>query len=404
LNKFLRVFLILALPVLAADDLVKTVSNDHVPVQGGKSLVLTPDLRFGADEAGDEYLWAHDCVVDADQRGHMFVADPEDSRLLEFDANGTFVRQVVRLGEGPGEARALRSAQFLNDGRLVVFDGRPGVRTRLHFFDDKLAFIETKRPDGYGTLPVSAIFSPTGERFAATYKAMHLEEGSLETMTGVLDADFRVLKEFTRVSQPANFQQFGDPPLLTRFIADLLKNTYAAGMGIMAFDGQGTLFSALSTKYEISKWDKNLDRKVLIIKCDYKPVRNPPEDMTEMVETLCEPFRQVPSLDAVMTKAFIQKVIEMADLPPIKSPVNGLICLPDGHLLVVHVVHHRSLVQVGDLFSPEGTFLGQVTMTGSSLMTPGGIPRMVFKKDQAYTVETDDKGNNRVVRYRYAIK
>ncbi len=404
MNRLLFFFLLVALPIVGADDTVKTVTNGQTPAPGGKNLVLIEDLRFGADEEDEEFLWALDTtVVDADDRGHIFVGDPKDSRLLEFDANGAFVRRVIGQGEGPGETRALGSFQFLKDGRLVVLDGRPGILPRIHYFDKDLKFVEVKNPIGFSNIPISANFSPLGDRFAATYMSFNMEASAMDTMTGVMDTNYKVLKKFSTHSQTTNFQQFADPAVLNKFITEILQNAFA-GVGVMAFDQQGMLYSAISSDYEITKWDKDLQKKTLIIKRDYKPVLNPPEDIRVVTERLSELFRQAPGLESVINDAFVEKVIEKADLPVVKNPVNGLICLPDGHLLVVHVVHEKTMVQVGDVFSPEGKFLGQITTKGASLMTSAGAPRMVFKKDFAYTVETDMEENNRVVRYKYAFK
>jgi sugar lactone lactonase YvrE len=54
--------------------------------------------------------------------GQTFVLDYVASRVLEFDEDGQFIREVGRRGEGPGEFRAPTGMTIDDEGRLWVAD------------------------------------------------------------------------------------------------------------------------------------------------------------------------------------------------------------------------------------------------------------------------------------------
>ncbi len=70
----------------------------------GAQLILTEEIRFGAVEDDDSYQWPSlQTKILPAPNGQMFIFDHEGSRVLLFDKDGKFVKQVARGGEGPGE-------------------------------------------------------------------------------------------------------------------------------------------------------------------------------------------------------------------------------------------------------------------------------------------------------------
>src|SRR5206468_153811 len=51
---------------------------------------------------GPQYRLRHVGAVAADSRDHIFVADPLEGIVVEFDAAGRFVREIGRIGENEG--------------------------------------------------------------------------------------------------------------------------------------------------------------------------------------------------------------------------------------------------------------------------------------------------------------
>jgi hypothetical protein len=50
----------------------------------------------------------------------LVIADDAIPALRIFDSTGTFVRVIGRLGDGPGEYRAMGGVRTLSDGRSVL--------------------------------------------------------------------------------------------------------------------------------------------------------------------------------------------------------------------------------------------------------------------------------------------
>ncbi|MDJ0836170.1 MAG: 6-bladed beta-propeller [Acidobacteriota bacterium] len=385
----------------AAD--VPTVKNGKVPIGKTVTLVLTEDLRFGSDEEEDHYLWASDVTdLEVDSKGHIYVADPNESVLYEFDPAGKFVRVVIPKGQGPGETAALAGFQFLADGSAVAFEGRPGVMPKFHYFDKNLKFVKQFSGINMGRMVFNPVLNPQGTRMFGFYMKFDIERSKMVSYTGLLDDQWAPLKEFSAAEQTANFAQFNDPKVLSDFLGEILSNIIA-GAGVGIFDSEGRMYSALSNIYEVTRWSPDLSEKELIIKRDYKPIPREPEEIRAIADRASEGFRRAPGLGDMVNDAFIERVIEKADLPLTKTPIYGLLLMPDGHLLVVHDVHQVTGKQLVDIFNKEGRYVGQAKGNDWCFVNSNGDNSMVFRGDFAYTLETDEEGDNRVVRYRYKL-
>ena len=382
---------------LAADEIVNGQKPSGKPI----TLTFTEDLRFGADEDDDHYLWALNTTgLAVDKQGHMYVADTKESQILEFDAEGKFLRVLMPKGPGPGEVARLASFQILPDGRGIALESGPGTLPKFHFLDENLKFVEAKSPQGFGVFPISAVFAPDLSHFGSTFLSFDLNNGKMVTKTGVLNMEFQTVKEFSSQSQDVDFQNFANPEILSQFIIDLLRNAFR-GVGVTAFDLKGNMYSAISTNYEITKWDPTLEKSLKVIKRDCKVLPNTQPNIDAIVERVLESFRLAPGLEQLITPAFVEKVKQKAELPPTKNPVNGFVLMEDGAFLVVHDVNAATNEQTADIFNPDGKYVGQVSMPNAVFLGPAGNPRMIFKNGFAYTVQTDENDENRVIRYRY---
>jgi hypothetical protein len=385
-----------------APDLPVT-SNGETPKGEAKTLRFTEDLRFGADEEEDHYQWVMGATdIAVDNKGNIYVADVRESRLLVFDAEGRFQRVAVPKGQGPGEMVSLASFQVLADGRGVAYEGRPGILPKLHFFAPDMSFQHQKAPGGFSKILIYADFSPDGSMMGTQYLAMSMEDGNMFARTALMDLDFNPLREFSAHEQTMDFQRFNEPGVLRDFIATLLKNALA-GVGVFAFGEDGSIYTALSSEYEITRWNKELEKQHIFEKT-YKPVAYRDEEIAAITDRVCEAFRGVPQWAEMINDAFVKRVIEIADITVPKNPVNGMIAMPDGHLLVVHLTDEISGEQTADIFDQSGYLIGQVTMGDWAFLSPLGQVSMVFKNGFAYTLEIDEDEFVRAVRYRYGLE
>jgi hypothetical protein len=88
--------------------------------------------------------------------GRILVFDSQVPAIYLFDAQGTFVRQVGRAGDGPDEYRFPRLVQRLADDQVVVSDG---ARHRLFVLDSALRFGGVQ---GRGGVTKGLIWTPVG--------------------------------------------------------------------------------------------------------------------------------------------------------------------------------------------------------------------------------------------------
>jgi len=394
--------LLLALAVHPVDDTM-VVKNQKTPSGKAQTLVFEEDLRFGADEASDDYLWAATSVtLTVDDAGHIFVGDPKTNDIREFDAEGKFLRKIASEGPGPGELQALNRIQFLADGRLAVFEQKPMFPARIQYYDKDGKFLKLAQPQGMGTIPLTAVFNPTGTMYVGPVMHIDVQGGALVTKTGISKTEnFSLEKEYSSFSRKVDFSRMGDPAVMADMIGDIIDGFFA-GAGVFAFDKDGNLYAAMSGSYEITKWDPTLSKKLLVISREYKPIALTDEEKRAVADSVADNFRQTP-MASMVTDEFIDRMMGRINFPTVKDPIEGMGVTEDGHLLVVHDFNVSAGKQTVDIFSPEGKYLGQTTRENWAFMDPDRNWRMVFKKGYAYTIETDDADDNRLVRYRYRI-
>lgn len=398
MHKIWFMILILSLSTFAADE----VLNGKTPKGTAMTIEFKEELRFGADEDEDAYLWPlHTADIAVDDAGTIYVANTKDNRISQFNDKGEFVKDIAIPGQGPGELQALISFQILADGSGVALEGKPGIIPSFSFFDKDMKFVR-KMSHQFGMFPVAALLSPDGKHFGARILGLNTQDNTMTTRFGILTVEPEAfVKELSSYSQKTEFARFQDPNVLSAFIGDILKGQYS-NTGHYAYDQKGNVYTAVSNKYEITKWTPGVDKKLRVIKREYKPAMLSEEEVLTAADVQSEEFRGTP-FESLINDAFLKKVMARADLPPVKVPVSGLLCMPNGYLLVVHHVDAMTGKQVADIFSDKGIFVGQVAMPDWAFVSPSSQPRMVFRNGKAYTLEMDEEGDNRVARYSYKM-
>ena len=381
------------------------VENGLEPTGKAFTLEFHEDLRLGPEQDDDHTMWsAGSTGLTVDEDGRLYVADTGSSRILAFEPDGRFIRVVVQKGNGPGEIAALQSFQIFANGQAIAHDLPPGSLPKFHFFDDQLKFVNQRLLKEAVGPPRRVQFAPDGTIFAANFASLNAKEGKIVTRAGVMDLNLKTLLELSALPQKIDFQKFSDPNYLANFIAEGMRTKYN-GSGVMNFDGQGHFYSAVTNTYEITKWSPDLQQKLLRVKRRHKPISNPEKNIRAMVEFQVENYRRNPSFAPFIDEAFIDKIIRLMDLPPVKIPVFGIIPMEDGQFLVINDIDAITGRQQADIFDEEGTFIGQVSRNHWAFVRPDPrfIPRMFFRNGFSYTVETAEEGDIEVVRYRYKL-
>jgi hypothetical protein len=117
----------------------------------GEAWRLVEELRIGAAEGDGPDAFGDRILVQADDAGHIYVADVQAGEVRVFDAAGRHLRTIGGPGHGPGEFRRISGMDWGPDGRLRVMDGE---LARLSVFDrDGASQGSHDRPAGFVMIP-----------------------------------------------------------------------------------------------------------------------------------------------------------------------------------------------------------------------------------------------------------
>ncbi len=90
-----------------------------------RTIVLKPISRIGDKKdkgTDDHYLFYRSKGFLFDNKGNMYLLDSGNNRILVFNHNGKFIRQVSSAGQGPGEILNPTDFELIGDSLLVVAD------------------------------------------------------------------------------------------------------------------------------------------------------------------------------------------------------------------------------------------------------------------------------------------
>ena len=137
-------FCVLLSPSFVLSEKIIEVRN-KLPKGGEKQLFTTTmrlekDLEIGKEEDENLPILGRISDIVVDSRGQVYVADGTQSMVLVYDDHGSFVRQIGREGEGPGEFRRpdalaldARDELFVADAQSVsIFDSTRTFVTRFN--------------------------------------------------------------------------------------------------------------------------------------------------------------------------------------------------------------------------------------------------------------------------------
>ena len=381
------------------------VHNQKEPAGKAMTLRFTEDLRFGGEEDNDTNMWANPAtLISVNKQGHMFITDPDDSRVIEYDKNGAYIRTIATEGKGPNQFEFLFNYTILADGSAVGTNSRGG--TTAKFYDANHVYTGTKILNAAGRSVIYAIPSPLGNGYAVLFTQTSGDNPVTKLRTGVIDANLAPIHQFSDVYQMTfNPARMEDRAYMGEYLTDQLKAFFGT-MGVFNYDGEGRLYSGVSTRYSITRWATDGTTKELVINRKHQPIVNDTAHRIALIQSLVEEYREVPVLAKVFTDTVVQRAVDRAKLAPVKNPIFGLIPMEKGKLMVVHDIDMATGNNRGDLYDAKGAYLGHVTLPDHAMVVHfSGLfyPRMVFRNGFAYTVATNADGDNQAVRYRYEL-
>lgn len=107
---------------------------DEAPSGVWGDATIAEDLAIGVETGADEYMLGSVRSVAVADDGTMYVVDSQVPIIRAYDRDGTFLRDVGRQGEGPGEYSRTPAVRVMPHGELAVWD--LGT-SRISFFSEQ---------------------------------------------------------------------------------------------------------------------------------------------------------------------------------------------------------------------------------------------------------------------------
>ncbi len=128
------------------DTVGDTIIVHNADVPAAQALApLTEELSIGRLEGEEVYQFGYVFEVVAGPDGSIYAWDQQVPALRKYDANGVFVKQFGRAGDGPGEYRQITGMVTRPDGRLYTWDPAAG---RLTIYSPDGEVLDTWREPG----------------------------------------------------------------------------------------------------------------------------------------------------------------------------------------------------------------------------------------------------------------
>ncbi len=374
------------------------IENGFAPTDEAQNLILKEDLRFGGGDVEDIFIWSGaNPTVTADPKGNMYVADTGSNRILVFDPMGKYLQEFARKGEGPGEYRMLNLFTVFEDGSGLGLDVM-GDSARFLFYDQSLKYQkDAKIEKGH---IYRAHFSPNGKYMSVLWLSGFRE--TIQNVWGVMDTQFNWQQQLNTLPlDPWDRSKLDDRDyLMTRF--GKLMAIEMGPRGVVGMGAKGSVFTAVSNKYEITKWSADLKTREQVIVKKHKPAIRSEAEIDALIGDFQARMKErVPPLADRFTLSVMEGAWEKSGLPPVKNPLFGLLVLPNNFLIVVHT-RKEDHSQVADLFDNHGVLIGNAVAPNGGFWDTDEKPRMSFRGPFAYTIETVDE-EHQVVRYRWSV-
>lgn len=335
-------------------------------------------LRLGALEGGgpEEFSRIRDLAMDPE--GRLFVGNGGSTSVRVFDANGTFVSEFGRRGDGPSEMRVLNQLIVARD-TVAVVDWQRNGKALLFLRDgtflesatlirpDRMRFFPVHRgPDGW-MVSVSDVMSyprPAPGESALLSQRVHLMEFGADTAGPLLyDVPTQVLHGIPG-AQGEGSVDWG-----------LIPERWASG-----YDAAGRLYLALPWTYRIDVLEpegmiRSVRRAFEPVPIDDDVVNDIRDAVVHVVDTLEMPEEYRPQQRTSVIDR-VDRQLELP-LPDIVPPLGALLVSADGSFWVERrdarppeVSAVEAMWGFGfpatetswDLYDPEGVYLGSVTL------------------------------------------
>lgn len=364
---------------------VHTVSGQVWPSDGE----LVSEVSIGVLDGAPEYQFGQVRALAVDSPGNIYVLDGHGPVIRKYGPDGTYMYDVGREGEGPGEYKRPDSGLvFTPDGRLVLRDPGNG---RISIYSPDGDYLDSwpvagsmNTSNAMIATRANDVLTPVIKNLGASVMewqrglARYHPDGTVDTLD-VPDVDY----EEARISgESENSSSSSNVPFTPQ--------------QEVAYSPLGYFVTGVSDSYSFELLRP--DAPVVRISRDYEPVPVLPDEKSIRRKQITKNF----------TENFPGWKWNGPDIPDTKPAYRGFLVSEEGRIWVqISQPSERAMSEadvraeeqriegtvnpyrepsVFDVFEPTGEYLGQVT-------TPEGFqtyPRPVIRDMDAWAVVTDD--------------
>lgn len=124
----------------AAQDTI--VVRGDGPPRWGQNVQAVEELRIGTLDGAEEEMFGRIGSMAVTSDGTIWVEDSQVPIIRRFSPDGTFLGNVGREGEGPGEYLRMQGMKPMPDGGVAIWDPR---NTRISVYEGDGAFVTSHR-------------------------------------------------------------------------------------------------------------------------------------------------------------------------------------------------------------------------------------------------------------------
>lgn len=312
----------------------------------GQEWRLTLQTTIGSADGYGPDVFAQIVDVELDAMGRVWVADGQQHQIRVFDSTGAHVRTIGRKGGGPEEFKAIAGMDWAADGTLWVLDGG---NMRFAVYDTTGRFITTHRRDlNIVTTPWPLGFDVRGNLYDRA------------SVTSHEDKEVRLVRFGPGLQPQDTFRvpRFEDPMFevsreqgRNRRISSV--NVPFAASQVWRLDPEGFVWVAITDKYRLTRYrfDGTVERVV--------------EHQTEAQPVTAEQRKKL--LDTYRGFERSGGRVDESRIPKTHPVIVDFFVADNGHLWVMP---YRGSPAKMDIFTPDGTYLGEVSNPARLLPSP----------------------------------
>jgi hypothetical protein len=311
-------------------------------------IVEEPVLSIGSRDGSPDYQFVRIIGATRLDDGTIAVGDAGTSSIRFFDARGQLIRSVGRMGNGPGEFRAMQSLRRQGDS-IDVFDRRMG---RLTVFDRNGVVVRTlqaQRPvyAGMHRLTSGRWLAAEEEGF---YGGRMREDATpglhrFPSAAVVIDSIGAVVDTIGVFPGAETAYYTLDGQLGS------LSAAFGRTLGFATNEGEAFVVTGHFLGFDAYDTNGNLHRSIRA-RHDAPPLQK--EDVDRFNQALLDEIN-----DSAVRDGF-RRAFELMEVPPTKAPAGRVLVDPRGHAWLAAYENEYMPAAAWHVFARDGSYLGAV--------------------------------------------